>query len=139
MERVDCWLTQPTSNLQEVHLSAPSMFVQDLDIQLFDDGFDEVGVGIIGGRPLVPEPVIHVSGSTVLKLVRVEEDDVEFAEGVNQGTSQEGPKAEGGEIVEGVHYLTATPSRVDLYSRQGSVSKVASWTARIAQDPAQMP
>jgi len=60
-------------------------------------------VGVLGGWALVPETIIHVSGPTVLELVHVEEDDIELAEGINQGPGQEGPKAEGYKLVEGVH------------------------------------
>jgi len=81
-------------------------------------------VGVLGGRTLVPETIIHVSGSTVLKLVRVEEDDVEFTEGINQGSSQEGQEAEGDELVEGVHCWLITPSgQVYLYPHQSSIKR----------------
>ena len=57
---------------QEVHPSVPRMLIEDSDTQLLDYSFDEVGVGVICERTLVPEIVIYVSGSTIPKLAHVE-------------------------------------------------------------------
>ena len=71
---------------------------------MLEHGLDEVGRGVLGGRALVPETVVHVSGSTVLELESVEKDDVEFAEGISQSPGQEGKKTEGRKLVEGIHW-----------------------------------